>query len=183
MPSLPNATARSVIPCAPELVYKELTGYDTWQEWLPSIVSSRLLTREGTLAIVEVGLATAGSETVLIECIETPCKTVLARVIEGQAPVVEIDWSFEADTSGFTRVSVKVKRRLGVPLLRPASWLVLSPARCLAALGSRVAASDPGPEVITDGENLFELWETETGLVCWIKGRKYKLTPAEDSRG
>ena len=149
---------------------------------MPSIASSRLLTREGTLAIVEVGLSTAGSETVLIECIETPGRSVLTRVIEGEAPVVEIDWSVEADNSGFTRVSVKVKRKIGLPLLRPASWLVLSPARCLAALSSRVAASDPGPEVVTDGENLFELWETETGLVCWIKGRKYKLTPAEDSR-
>ncbi len=179
--SLPGS-ARGVIPCAPELVYKALADYDAWLEWVPSLTSARLLTREHMLAIVELGLDGKDAETLMMECVETPRKGILARVIEGKAPIHEMEWSVEAADPGFAKVSVTIKRRIGLHLLNPASWLVLNPAKCLAALGSWVSAANPGLEAVMDGENLFELWETEAGLVCWIRGRKYKLMPAEDSQ-
>jgi hypothetical protein len=178
--SLPAATARGVIPCAPELVYNALIVYDEWQEWLPSVKSGRLLTREGTLAIVELALNGRGDETLMLECIESPRNSVLVRVIEGNSPVHEIEWIVEAAEPGSARVSVTVRKSGGLHLINPVSWRVLSPAKCLAALRSWVMALNPGPEAVANGENLFELWETEDGLVCWIEGRKYKLTPVED---
>jgi len=178
LPLLP-ATARGVIACAPELIYKALIDYDAWQEWVPSLISAKLLTREDILAIVEVGLDGKDPGILIMECIETPRKGILARVIEGKASLHEMEWRVEAADPGFARVSVTVKRRIGLHLLNPASWQVVNPAKCLAALGSWMSVWNQGPEAVTDGENIFELWETEAGLVCWIRGRKYRLTPAE----
>jgi ribosome-associated toxin RatA of RatAB toxin-antitoxin module len=182
LPSLRAATARGIIPCAPELVYKALSDYDAWQEWLPSLATSRLLTREGTLAIVELMLAGKGAQPLILECVGTPAKSVQARVIEGRSRLREIEWHIEAAEPGACSVAVTVRKSMGPRLLNPASWPVLPAARCVAALTAWVAAANPGPETVPGGENLFELWETEAGLVCWIRGKKYRLTPAEDGR-
>jgi len=163
-------------------VYRALSDYDAWQEWMPSLASSRLLTREDILAIVELRTGGKAAEALMMECIQTPQRAVLARVIEGSTSIREMQWDIEPADPGFARVSVTVKRRINLHLLNPAQWLVLSPAKCLASLQSWVAAEHPGPEAVSDGENLFELWETEAGMVCWVRGRKYKLTPAEDGQ-
>jgi hypothetical protein len=180
-PSL-AASAQEVIPCTQEIAYKTLIDYDAWPEWLPSVKSARLLTREDMLAIVELGLNREGAATLMMECIETPRKGLLARVIEGDAPIHEMEWRVEPADAGFAKVGVTVKRRIGLNSFHPAAWNVLNPAKCLAALRSQVATANPGPEAVTDGENLFELWETEAGLVCWIRGKKYDVTPAGEQQ-
>jgi hypothetical protein len=181
MPLLP-ASAQGTIAGAPEVVYKALADYDSWQEWVPSLASARLLTREDRLAIVELNPGGKEAESLMLECIETPGKSVLARVIEGMAPIRELEWSVEPADPGFSRVRLTVKRGIGLRLLHPSAWRVLNPAECLEALRRWISASNPGPEAVADGENLFELWETEAGLMCWVKGRKYKLTPVEEGK-
>jgi hypothetical protein len=177
-----SATARGIFPGSPDQVYEALAGYDAWQQWVPSATSSRLLTREDILAIVQLDLGGKGGGRLLLECIETPGKGVVASVIEGKAAVPEIQWTVEQVDQNSARVSVTLKRRIGLHFLNPAYWPALNPATYLAALRSWVSAAHPGPEPLRNGENLFELWETEAGLVCWIKGRKYKLTPADDHK-
>jgi hypothetical protein len=150
---------------------------------MPSLTSSRLLTREDILAVVELRTGSGkDSEALMMECIQTPQKAVLARAIEDPAAIREMQWNIEPAEPGFAKVTVTVRRRIGFHLLNPAHWLVLSPARCLASLRSWVAAEHPGPEALSDGENLFELWETEAGMVCWVRGKKYKLTRVEDGQ-
>jgi ribosome-associated toxin RatA of RatAB toxin-antitoxin module len=180
-PSLP-ATARDTFPYSPEVVYKALADYEAWQEWVPSVTASRLLTAEDVLAVVELGSGRAGEETLMLECVQTPDKGVWARVIEGKSAIREIQWSVAGAGEGLSQVSVTVKWRPGWRLITGASWPALSPAKHLRALRAWVSAAQPGPETIVGGENLFELWETEAGLVCWVKGRKYKLIPAEENR-
>jgi hypothetical protein len=182
-----SSTARGIFPGAPEKFYEAFAGYNAWQEWIPSVTSSRLLTREDILAVVEVslgevGLGGKGGGTLMLECIETPGKGVLASVIEGRILISEIHWSVEPADPNFSKVSVTLKWKIGLHLLNPAHWPILNPATCLAALQSWVSAAHPGPEAVRDGENLFELWETEAGLVCWIRGRKYQLTPVDDNK-
>jgi len=179
-PSL-SRTARGIFTCTPEVIHEALAGYDNWHEWVPLVSSSRLLTREDILAVVELNMESSGGAT-LVECIQIPGSGLLARVIEGNSPVREIHWVVEAADDGFSRVTVTIRQRIGPHLLNFANWPVRNPAKYLDGLRAWISAAHPGPEAVSGGENLFELWETEAGLVCWIRGRKYKLTPAEDGR-
>lgn len=177
-----RATGRALFPCTPDLIYEALADYDAWQEWTPSVASSKLLMREDILAIVELGMGAGGEETLLTECIQTPGRSVVARAIEGKGPIRAIEWNIEPADGGFSKVTVALKPRIGLHLFNPANWRIVSPAKYLAALRATVLAANPGPEEVRGGENLFELWETEAGLVCWIRGRKYKLTRVEDGQ-
>jgi len=179
-PSLP-ATARDTFPYSPEVIYKALADYGAWREWVPSVTASRLLTAEDILAIVELGSGREGEETLMLECVQTPYKGVWARVIEGKSAIREIHWNVAGADEGTSQVTVTVKWKPGWGLVTGASWPALSPAKHLRALRSWVSAAHPGPETVTGGENLFELWETEAGLVCWVRGRKYKLIPAKEN--
>jgi hypothetical protein len=180
-PSLP-ATASDTFPFSPEVIHETLADYEAWQEWVPSVTSSRLLTSEDILAVVELGSGHGGAETLMLECVQTPNKGVWARVIEGKSAIREIQWNVAGAGEGTSQVTVTVKWKPGWRLVAGVSWPALSPAKHLRALRSWVSAAHPGPETVTGGENLFELWETEAGLVCWVRGRKYKLIPAEDNR-
>ena len=175
-----SSTGHIVLPCSPALVYQSLIDYDSWSEWLPAIAYSRLLTKEDTLAIVQLGFNIRGQENLIIECIHTPDKAVLCRVIEGKVPLRQIQWEIEPAESAASKVTVSVQRPV-THVVNPAFWRVLNPGACLAALRSWMAGSEPGPEVSPGGENLFELWETDKGLVCWIRGRKYVLTPVDEA--
>jgi hypothetical protein len=180
---LPSRSSSStVIPWPENLVYETLIGYNNWSQWLPSMKSSRLLMKEDTLAIVELGFDVPGEETLMMESIHTLNKVVLGRVIEGSSPAREIRWDLEPAGSGGTKVTLSMKRHIRRYLSRPAYWPILNPALCLGALRTWMAEANPGPEISKAGENLFELWETDEGLVCWIRGRKYALTPSEEKR-
>lgn len=171
------------MPWPGNLVYETLVNYDSWFQWLPSMKSSRLLVKEDMLAIVELGFDVRGHEDLLMmECIHTPGKVVLGRVIEGRSPVREIQWDIEPAGSGGSKVTLSVKRSMGSYLARPAYWPIMNPAGCLGGLRSWMEGANPGPEISRSGENLFELWETDAGYVCWIRGRKYTLTPSDERR-
>jgi ribosome-associated toxin RatA of RatAB toxin-antitoxin module len=176
-----SSTGHIVLPWSPVDVYQSLIDYDSWLEWLPSITSSRLLTKEDTLAIVQLGFSVRAEEDLILECIQTTNSTVLTRVIEGRVPLQQIQWEIQPAESGASRVTLSVERRIPRHLSGFAYWRVLNPAACLEALRSWMAAVQPGPEISPGSENLFELWETDTGLVCWIRGKKYSLTPVDDN--
>jgi hypothetical protein len=173
-------THRGVVPFPADLIYRTLADYDVWQHWMAALASSKLLTREDVLAIVELGPNGDRAEALMLEVIETPGKGVLARPIEGKAGFHEVEWTVEAAGPGLSNVSMTVRRKFGLGLLGGGSRLALNPAECVAGLKAWLASANPGPEVVEAGENLFELWETEAGLMCWIRGRKYKLTPVDE---
>jgi len=146
--------------------------------------ASRLLMKEESLAIVELvfdvpGGNVPGDDTLMMECIHTANRTVLGRVIEGRTPVREIRWDLEATESDCSKVGLSVGRKPGRYLVSPAYWPILNPPTCLGRLHSWMEGANPGPETLEGGENLFELWETDAGLVCWVRGQKYKLMPLE----
>ena len=56
--SLTTPTRRSTVsvPCDAGLIYDVLTDYESYAEWLPMVVASKTLAREGDLAIAEFEL-------------------------------------------------------------------------------------------------------------------------------
>jgi hypothetical protein len=177
-----SASGRSVLPWPHTLIYEALIDYNNWSQWFPALKASRLLMKEESLAVVELVFDIPGEETLMMECIHTANKTVLGRVIEGRTPVAEIQWSVEPADAGASGVALSVSRKMARYLTQPVYWPILNPAACLGGLRSWMEGANPGPAATASGENLFELWETNDGLVCWIRGRKYKLIPAEEKR-
>jgi hypothetical protein len=182
-----RSSGGGILPWPPGPVYEALIDYNNWFHWFPSMTASRLLMKEESLAIVELVFATSGGnapveETLMMECIHTANRTVLGRVIEGRTPVREIQWDLEAAESECSKVGLSIRRKPGRYLAGPAWWPILNPATCLGGLSSWMEGANPGPETFQGGENLFELWETDSGLVCWVRGQKYKLVPMEDKR-
>jgi hypothetical protein len=176
----PTRRASASIPGEPSLIYDVLTDYDGHSEWLPGVSQSKMLAREGDLAIAELELSQPQKDRLVFECIHTRNRMVLWRTIEGKAPIAQVEWTIEGVGQGRSQVGLSVQGSLGGRLFGPYRHLFV-PAPCLKALERQLGTFMP-ELALTDekGERLLELVETEAGFVCWIRGKKYVLQ--EDTR-
>lgn len=67
-----TASASCYIRAPKQVVYPVLTGYRKYQTWIPDVVRSRLLAREGEVAIAEFISPPYGHEKLLLEFVESP---------------------------------------------------------------------------------------------------------------
>lgn len=175
--------SRAVIPGNPALLYEILTGYDQLGEWMPGIAAGKLLAREGDLVLAELELKDSEACRFSMECVHSRDKLVVWRPIENKIPVVEVRWELGVASPGQCDVSVTVDRRLSMAHL---AWLrrrLLKPGECLRALRSHVSLFLPDlalPDA--EGEKILEIVETQHGLTCWLRGKKYKLVPVADDQ-
>ena len=175
-------SSREVFPCEERLIYEVLTDYDSYSEWMPFIKTSKLLAKEGSLAIAEFELVHAREDSLVMGWIHTTNKAVLGRIIGGKTPISEVEWTIEPAHTGHSAVTVAIKPKMNWRRLAPAYWTFMNPGRCLHALQSRISVFLPDLVLPVKGaETILELWETEKGFVCWIRGRKYTLTPAPNN--
>ncbi len=170
--------ASIVLKCDPSLPYEILTDYDSYMEWMPSLSESKLLAREGDLAVAQFGVKGSGKDKYAVECVHTRNKMVLTRTISGNTPVAQFEWKIEPDGEG-CKVTLIIQGSTVWRHWRPVYHRLSDPKRCLEALRSQVSAFS-SDVVIQDekGETVLELMETEQGLVCWLRGKKYTMTPA-----
>jgi hypothetical protein len=82
-----------------------------------------------------------------------------------------------------------VRRTLSIEGNRNWSWLaggygeLMSPAISLNRLQSELAVFQPELAIAdTQGEKILELSETDEGLVCWLRGKKYILNPVSEGK-
>ena len=157
------------------LLYEVLTDYDAVSDWLPGVSASKALAREGDLAIAEFILAGARKDRLVCECIHTRNKMVLWRTIEGLAPVTQAEWRIDTSGGG-TQVSLQAEGRLQWSRFFGPYSKFLEPRSCLKALEAQAGAFMP-EIALTDesGERILDLVETEQGVICWIRGKKYVL--------
>ena len=172
--------ATALFPCDAGLLYEVLTDYDSYSEWMPLITRSKLLAREGDLAIAEFEMQRPAKESFVVECIHTKNRLVLWRPIRGRLPITEIQCQIEKVDSQQTRVSLQLsgERTWKVPMYSEFMKL----PRVLMALKSQVAAFLPGAPSGAEGAPIMEIAETAEGLVCWLHGKKYILTPAPEGK-
>ena len=172
----PTRRAGASLRCEAGLLYDILTDYDTYVEWMPGISESKALALEGDLAIAEFHLAGGKKDRWVVECIHTRNKMVLWRTIEGKIPITQVEWTIEPGGEASSRVSLAVTRRLEWGGLFSASGKFLEPGKCLKALEVQVSSFMPEIAVEgVDGEKILELTETEDGVICIIRGKKYVL--------
>jgi hypothetical protein len=157
-----NKTHSREISCDPSLAWDILSDYATWTEWMPPVGKSIQTAREANFARVELEVA---GRTLSAECIHTPDSKVLAKSRHGQTPEFVLDWSISPGGEGRTVIEVKCT-----------GLRALKPERLLDAFAARSAcfASDPntGP---ADPATILEIYETEQGLMCWYRGKKYEM--------
>jgi len=173
--------ASVVLPCDPGLVYEILTDYDSYVEWMPLVAHSKLLAREGDLAIAEFILMRPRQDRFVVECIHTRLQMVLTRIISGKLPVTQFEWVIAPAEEGRCEVTLTIERKTNWRWFVPAYRVFMNAAKCLHALQARISAFLP--ELVLaedDGEKILELFETEEGMVCWIRGKKYALKPTAE---
>ena len=164
--------------CAASLLYDVLTDYDGYSEWLPRVAQSKLLAREGDLALAEFEVNFPPKERFVIECIHTRNKMVLWRTIGGNIPVWQVEWTITAAGDAKSSVSLVVTGSFHQNRFIPKYRRFLEPKKCLEALRTQVSTFLPELAVTDEaGEKILELVETEEGVVCWIRGKKYVLKP------
>ena len=163
----------------PQLVYEILIDYDSYAEWAPLITKSKLLAKEGELAIAEFELVHKKAGKVTVEAIHGKNRLVLTRVISGKVPVFKWEWTIAAADKNECDVTLSIEGS------RNWSWLaggygdLMSPKAGLDRLQSELAVFQPELAISdAQGEKILELSETDEGLVCWLRGKKYILNPA-----
>ena len=172
----PTRRSTATLRCDAGLLYEILTDYDSYVEWLPRISQSKSLATEGDLAIAEFHLANAKKDRWVVECIHTRNKMVLWRTIEGKVPVTQVEWTMEPAGEGQSRVSLAVERRFQWSNLLPGTGKFLNTPAVLKSLQGQVSSFLPEIALADEeGEKILELSETEEGVVCWIRGKKYVL--------
>jgi ribosome-associated toxin RatA of RatAB toxin-antitoxin module len=167
--------------CAPSLLYDVLTDYDGYSEWLPRVAQSKLLAREGDLALAEFEVIFPPKERFVIECIHTRNKMVLWRTIGGNIPVWQVEWTIMAASDSKSSVALVVTGKFHQNRFVPKYRRFLEPKKSLEALRSQVSTFLPELAVTDEaGEKILELVETDEGVVCWIRGKKYVLKPESE---
>jgi hypothetical protein len=177
---MPTSRSAATLPCDTGLAYEILTDYDHASEWLPHIGQSKSLATEGDLAIAEFEFIAPRKERFVVECIHTRNQMVLWRAIEGRVPITQVQWDLSgAGASAGTaqcQVSMSVSGPFSLNPLRPGAGKFLNPAACLKALNGQVSSFMPEIAIAgASGEQVLDLSETEEGVVCWIRGKKYVL--------
>jgi coenzyme Q-binding protein COQ10 len=168
--------ARLTLGCDAGLLYDILTDYDNYAEWLPGLAQAKSLATEGDLAIAEFHRANSKKDRFVVECIHTRNKMVLWRTIEGKVPVTQVEWTIEAAGSGQSQVNLAVERRFHWADLFSGAGKFFRPSQVLKSLQGQVSSYLPEIALADEeGEKILELTETEEGVICWIRGKKYIL--------
>jgi hypothetical protein len=108
---------------------------------------------------------------------------VLTRKISGRVPVWQYEWIIQPAGDKQCTVTLTIQGKTGWHRLVPHYRNLISASKCIAALQSQVSAFSPDLAIADQGgEKIIELAETEQGLVCWIRGKKYNLTPAPEGK-
>ena len=164
------------ISCSAEMIFEILADYDNHFEWLNMLHHSRLLAREGDLALAEIETE-AGRMT--MEVIQNTNREVLMRKINGPTCLHQVRWLISTTDAEASNVSVEIilHRTWRNPLAKLENWDPEGMLRCLESRIATFAASFPLAS--ESGVKVLEIIESEQGLVFWIMGRKYLLTPME----
>ena len=173
------AEASAYLRAPLELVYPILTNYDLYSSWVPDITSSRLLAREGDLAIAEFVCPRYGRGKFLLELIETPATAISYSRIDHHRVEMTGGWRLEETQSGDRVVAHADLRLDGRPheiFLRRAMRDVLE--RTLEGLTERVTQIEAALETgaVPPGELILDLNHVGEKLVVRLRDRVYELS-------
>lgn len=176
------ASASSWIKAPQPTVYSVLSEYRWYETWLPDVTRSRLLAREGGVAIVELIAPAWGSEKILLEMVESPESIVFTQIDRYREKGLTGSWRITPTEQGegvivqarlatrFRPFSLRCRRRLGTVL-----------DRALAALGDRALRflANGGPDVSAEKRLVLEIAQNADHLVVSLGDDVYDLVKRE----
>jgi hypothetical protein len=167
------------IAAEPALIYEILTDYENLAEWLPHVSKSRLLAREGDLALAELELREKTDTRFAMECVHSRDRMVVWRPIGKQVSVTQIEWRLETVADGCCRVTATADKPVSFSFYSRASRNFLDPDSSLKALNNQAGLFAKDDKLPEGSEKILEIVETAAGLVCWLRGKKYRLVAEE----
>jgi len=178
-----TSKAEASFPCEPSLIFEILTDYDGYMEWVPLLTQSKLLAKEGDLALAEVSLQEPIEDKLVFECIHDKNRSVLLRAISGELPVAKVEWSIEPVGPSECKVAVVMEGKPDRRWLLPSYRKVLDADVHMGALKGQISAFSPELHVSgPGGEVILDLLETEEGMMLIYRGQKYLLQPIAEKQ-
>lgn len=182
MPLLPVQLASATIDRAAGDVFDLLVDYGAYSQWAPMVSRSKLLAREGELALAEFSMA-GRVDSFAVECIHERPHFVLHRRISGRASIAKCEWSLAACGPNACRVDLSIqpgpewgnfilpgRRRM----IDAGCWM-----EALVKHSAGVAVGLPGPGHEKE-EPILRIFETASGGLeaCYL-GRAYEMRPID----
>jgi ribosome-associated toxin RatA of RatAB toxin-antitoxin module len=166
------------LPCDAALAFEILTDYDTYDEWMPEVTESRLLAREGDLAIADFAVAWSKADRIAIECIHDKDRMVLTRTIGGSLPPSKLEWHLAPAGPGRSKLTLEAQPQSAWQWVLPGLRRYLDTGRLIKALLERISVFGGADSPIVPGaERLLQIVQSGDDLMLWYQGKKYKMVP------
>lgn len=173
------ATASSWIKAPRSTVLSILCGYREYEAWLPEVTRSRLLAREGGVAVAELIAPVWGSEKILLEMVESPDSIAFTQIDRYRETGLTGSWRLTPTEKGegvIVQAALALTHRPFSLRCRKRIRVVLE--RSLSALGDRALRAlahdaSGGP---MDKRRILELVRNGDRLVVTLEDRVYELS-------
>ncbi len=171
-----TSKAEATVPCDASLVFELLTDYDTYSEWVPVVSKSKLLAKEGDLALAEIEMGRPFTDKLVFECIHDKNRSVLGRAISGTIPVGKVEWTINSAGPQQTQLSLVMEGKPDWRWVLPRYRKLLNAQSYMRALQGQIAAYSPDLSVTGEsGETILDLMETSEGMILVYRGQRYTL--------
>ncbi len=178
-----TASGSAYIKAPQPVVYSVLTGYRQYESWVPDVTRSRLLAREGELAIAEFLSPPYGLEKLVLELVESePDSVVFTQVDQLRQDGVSGRFALApADDDAGTMVDAVLGATAGVLRLGCRGQLRRVLDRTLAALSDRALKllASGLSEVPDQRAKLLELEIAGKRVTLRVGGATYELVRRE----
>ena len=176
------AEASAYVRAPREVVYRILTRYDLYSTWIPDITASRLLAREGDVAVAELVCPRYGRGKFVLELIETPATAVAFSRVDHHRVELTGGWRLAEAHGGdhvVARAALRIDGRPHEVFLRRAMRDVLE--RTVEALVERAALVEAALEAgeVPPGEPILDLTHSGESVVVRLRDRVFELDRQE----
>jgi hypothetical protein len=180
-----KTSATTTLPLTRNDAYVMLTAYDQYQDWLPEVTHSRVLAREGDIAVVELVSPLLMEGSLVLEVVHTPPEAaIFSQADRYRRRGISGGWQLRSDGNSQSPGSVV----LSIEVEIPANFVNPGPRQraraainaALATLHARSASLAPG--ISDERRKILEVVRQADGLQVWLRGETFTLSPKPEAR-
>ena len=179
-----TAAASTWIKAPRATVSSILTDVRRYQGWLPDVTRSRLLAREGGVAIAELVAPIYGNEKILLEMVESTGSVRFTQVDRYREEGLSGHWTIEDTERGegiVLALTLVMRRRWLGPACRRRLRAVAD--RTVSAVGDRALRLAAGrvPGRLRERREILAIERSADGLRVRLDGREYEWPPRTEA--
>lgn len=171
-----RAEAIGVVTGTPEEVYALLADYEAYPAWLSEVSSSRLLAREGDVAIVELKVPGHVRQPLVLEMIQTRGRSLMFTQVD-RYRTQGLAGRLDLASGPAGRVSLYGELAIGASALRLGCRRRLRRVLegILGALAERLHPADVRSGDSPEQQTLLEVRRTAEGIEVWVGRQRFHL--------